>query len=67
MSSQCTCFPARLKPPAAAKPAASQRKRNLENMLPSSGILSTISSNKGIHLTGKIIGALTKTLQISWN
>ena len=59
------CFPDRLKPPAAAKPAASQRKRNLENMLPSSGILFTVSSDKGIHFTGKVNKNLADFLELA--
>ena len=52
----------------AAKLMPSQWQRNLlENVFPTWGIPSTVSSDQGNHFAGQLIQALTKTLQAFWN
>ena len=43
------------------------KKKIVKNVFPTWGILSTISSDQGTHLTGQIIQALTKISQTPWN
>ena len=50
-----------LKPSLATKLMPSQGQRNCQKMFSTWSISSTVSSDRGIHFTGQIIRALTKT------
>lgn len=47
--------------------ALTMAKKLLENVFPTWDIPSTVSSDRGTHFIGQIIGTLTKIFQISWN